>query len=251
MPQVVGVDTLYAGTESWAIQDTATELQKYTNDFKSQNTRTNVLNRNDYSDGLGGKLNVTVFSSKDTIKALAKGNAGNTLRTNVLGVALLFGYDATAQRIVLIARSANSRAVRPFGSDFTNFNYKSKEAGDTNTNASLLDSEVDTLTAAFRNQGYTHLTGLAEGATRSIAFDNQILARLIYSDPNLNIAGQTTMHLVAAPAYKDEQTGVFLFLDAQGNPIPYLSIVEEGKNAQNATIYRGNPPCPPQCYQNV
>lgn len=212
-----GVDELYVGTEEW---DVANRFDDFIADFEDQSTRSDVLGSTDYS----ASPNISVFLSEETIKDLTGENG--TLRTDIKGVVLLFGLD-TGGNLVLIARSANGRSARPAGTDFNNFNY-------ANPDNLILDSEVDALTANFRQNGYEVLQDWPQDDHPVIAFDNLTLVRLLYSDYNTNTAGQTDMHIVVAPPWEDDDSG------------KYISIV-----AKKDDVLRGVPNCPPYCYQNV
>lgn len=228
----------YSGNELWEIQDNAQPqgFQTFLKDFGDQATRIAVLGQPDYTDANNDGVNIIAFVSRESVKALMGGVAGNTARTNVVGVVLLFGYDAVAETIVLVARSANGYLGRPAGSEFTNFNYLSKTPSDTNSNPGLTDAESDDLTAAFRANGYDFLTGLANDAALSVKFDNHVLARLLYSDigPTPTITGQTEFHLVVAPPWDGE-------MDL------YLTVVGKGKKANNDPVHHTLPPCPRYC----
>lgn len=238
MPQS-GIDQLYFGNEAWNIPDNSqsTGFQTFLQDFKTPTTRNTILNSSVYDDA-AGKKNIVAFLSRESVKNLMGGAAGTTPRQDILGISILFGYDAANSKIVLIARSANGRAARPSRSEFTNFNFLSKSPSDTNANPGLSDAETNAFTASFRSDGYTYLTGLSSGTGVTVKFDNHVLARLLYSDvgPTPTFTGQSDIHLVIAPPWEN----------ASGQ---YLSLVCQGRDGNNAAVFRGVPPCPPYCYQ--
>ncbi len=228
----------YSGNEIWAIPNNAqpNELQTYLQNFQSRATRAAALNQSDYSNGAGAKKDVLVFFSRDTIKDLMGGVVGTTPRVGVVGICLRFGFDTVGSKVVLIAYSANGTTARPTGPEYANFNYLSNTVTASLPNPAVSDTEVDVFTANFRSNGHTFLSNLAEGAAISVKFDKHIMARLLYADigPVPTISGQSAFHLVIAPPW-------------EGEAGQYLSVVGQGQNAANATIYRGGPPCPPYC----
>lgn len=214
-----GVDDLYFGTESW---DTQNVFSNFTGDFGNTNTRAQVLAKSDYNN----HPKISVFVSETTLKELTGFTTGTLRSTQLKGVVLLFGYDQT--NLVLVARSANGRSAKPSGSPFTDFNYKSP-------NVSINDSEVDTLISNFTGQGgYTVLANWAANQHPTITFDSNVLLDLLYSNAP-GMGTPVSFHVVVAPPWSDDANA--------GN---FISIV-----AQKSNIYRGNPPCPPYCYQNV
>ncbi len=216
----VGVDDLYFGTESWDVQGSATQFMA---NFDTLQTRNTALGKQEYSNN----PKISVFVSEQTIKELT-GSAGGTLRPNVKGIVLLFGYDGSNSNLVLIARSANGRAARPADTSFTNINYKAP-------NTHLDDTAVVTLSDAFATPtGYEKLAGWPDSQHPVFAFDSDILLLLLYSNA-ARVGGQVNMHIVVAPPWSDDL-----------NSGPFISIV-----AQKDNVFRGDPPCPPYCYQNV
>jgi hypothetical protein len=232
MPQA-GIDQLYFGTENWNIPTAS--FTGYQAAFSTPTTRNPILDSAVYADG-AGKKSIVAFLSYTSAKQLAGSTLNKTLRSTIVGVSILFGFDTNAEKIVLIARSANGRAARPAGTEFTNFNFLSKPLNESNPNVGLLDTEVTDLVDDFKTSGYTYLENLSSGVGVAVKFDNLVLARLLYSDvlsTSTEFPGQTTFHLVIAPPW-EAQAGA------------YLSLAGEG-----SSIHRGLPPCPPYCYQGV
>ena len=160
----VGVDDLYLGTEKWDVQSS---VAQFISDFEDTTVRGTVMSDAVYI----SKPKISAFMSEQTLKDLTGFTTGTLRESTLRGVVLLLGYDGT--NLVVIARSANGRAARPSGSQFTNFNYK-------NTNNSLTDAQVTTLTNDFASTaGYAKLSGWAANDHPTFSFDRNLLLNLL------------------------------------------------------------------------
>jgi len=242
MPQP-GVDQLYFGDEDWDIPVTVDNAGS--NRFRDQTFRQTTLD--DSSVYPSPLPNISMFLSLDSLLALTgHDGSGTLLHEDLLGLVFVLGIDEAASgnnRLKMIARSANGRAIKPAEVSEEKNLVATAAAGEPGS--AQTDSEVEALIQDFvatdesGELGKTLLYNWADNGHPTFRFNNADLLDLYYTG-NSSATGATTLHLILfSPPWPWAGFGPPLSCFTKH----WISAAAVGNNQK-----KGLAGCPPNCY---